>query len=553
MIKTLIELSDGSVLSSGAPGAAILSTELTQMVNDGNQLQLGSVCSAMLECKLLEAADVRIASGEKLTVYQLEGENKTLLGTFYAQTPVRKGTCTMILTAFDAVSLLDKDLSQWLRSLDRWPYSLYEFAGMVCQACGVLLANNGIPCGEQLLQPFRADAVSGRQLLSWVAEVAGRFVRATKTGEVEFAWYTPLDTYTLAPVPGEDRVEWGEEGICLSGDIAVTGDLALTASWLTLTDDGAGNVTLTAQPGTPRLMYFAGGLQLADQAVAPIQKVQLRQTQDDVGTVYPDDPESRNTYAITGNPLLPALSGNSLLPVAQTLYHQLKQVTYTPCTIEMPAGTVIQPGHILTVQDATGRQTQTWIMEKRRRGQKDTLVCVGSPLRENSGDANNRDFATLAGKVLHLRTDVDGIKAENRDTQGKLTCVELDLEGLRTKTERLDTLEDAQQTLSTQLTQTADKVEILVERTESGQAQQVTTSAGYSFSDAGLQIKRSGESVENLLTHEGMQVSRYGSPILRADKEGVRAVDVTVGNFLVMGDHARFEDYPVSRTACFYI
>lgn len=283
------------------------------------------------------------------------------------------------------------------------------------------------------------------------------------------------------------------------------------------------------------------------------QKVQLRQTQEDVGTVYPDDPESRNTYAITGNPLLPALSGDSLLPVAQTLYHQLKQVTYTPCTIEMPAGTVIQPGHILTVQDATGRQTQTWIMEKRRRGQRDTLICVGSPLRENSGDANNRDFATLAGKVLHLRTDVDGIKAENRDMAGKLTCVELDLEGLRTKTERLDTLENAQQTLTTQLTQTADKVEILVERTESGQAQQVTTSAGYSFSDAGLQIKRSGESVENLLTHEGMQVSRYGSPILRADKEGVRAVDVSVGNFLIMGDHARFEDYPGSRTACFYI
>ena len=553
MLRTLIELADGTVLSSGGEGAAILSTELTQMVNNGAQLQLGSVCSAMLECKLLEATDVQIASGEQLTVYQLEGENKTLLGIFYPQTPVRKGSSTMTLTAFDAVSLLDRDLSQWLRSLDQWPYSLYEFADMVCDACGVRLANTGIPNGELLLQPFRVDAVTGRQLLSWVAEVAGRFVRATKAGEVERNWYPPLDRCILAPTPGEDRVECGDEGISLSGDLVAAGDLEITAPWLTLTDDGAGNVTLTAEPGAPRVMYFAGGLQLADHAIAPVEKVQLRQTEEDVGTVFPDDPESRNTYAITANPLLPALSGNSLLPVAQTLHHQLKQVSYTPCTIEMPAGTVIQPGHILTVRSADGRQAQTWIMEKRRRGQKDTLTCVGSPLRENSADANNRDFAALTGKVLNLRTDVDGIKAENRDMAGKLTSVELDLDGLRTRTERLDTLEDTQQTLSTQLNQTADTVQILVERTDAGQAQQVKTSEGYTFSDEGLRIQRSGESVENLLTHEGMYVKRSGSVILQADKDGVRAVDVTVGNFLVMGEHARFEDYPGSRTACFYI
>ena len=553
MIRTLIEFDSGSVLSSGAPGAAIVSAELTQAVNDGEQLQLGSVCSAMLECRLLEAEAVSIAPGQRLTVYQLEGEEKILLGIFYAQMPVRKGLGTLALTAFDSVSLLDQDMTQWLRSLDRWPYTLYEFAQLVCEACGVTLINTQLPNGEHQLQPFRAEGVTGRQLLSWVAEVAGRFVRATPEGAVEFAWYTPLQTHTVAPTSGEDRAEFAGDGLVLSGDIAISGDLEITAPWLTMTDDGMGNVTLTAQPGAERLGYFGGGLQLADYAVAPIEKVQLRQTEEDVGTVFPDTAANCNTYAITGNPLIPALSGDSLVSVAQTLYGQLREVTYTPCTIEMPAGTTIVPGHILTVQDASGKTAQAWIMAKRRRGQKDTLECVGSAQRENSTAANNRDFATLSGKVLHLRTDVDGIKAENRDMAGKLTSVEMDLEGIRTKAARLDTLEDAQQTLSTQLTQTAESVQILVQRTEAGQAQQVTTSAGYSFSDAGLHIKRSGESVENLLTHEGMQVSRYGSAILRADKEGVRAVDVSVGNFLIMGDHARFEDYPVSRTACFYI
>ena len=41
--------------------------------------------------------------------------------------------------------------------------------------------------------------------------------------------------------------------------------------------------------------------------------------------------------------------------------------------------------------------------------------------------------------------------------------------------------------------------------------------------------------------------------MLKADASGVEATDVTVNNYLVIGDHARFENYPTGRTACFYI
>ena len=63
--------------------------------------------------------------------------------------------------------------------------------------------------------------------------------------------------------------------------------------------------------------------------------------------------------------------------------------------------------------------------------------------------------------------------------------------------------------------------------------------------------------MENLLNETGMFVKRSGEVILKADQEGVTAVDVTVGNYLIVGDHARFEDYSSAvdgkRTACFWI
>ena len=79
---------------------------------------------------------------------------------------------------------------------------------------------------------------------------------------------------------------------------------------------------------------------------------------------------------------------------------------------------------------------------------------------------------------------------------------------------------------------------------------------GYTFDDEGLKIKKPGGAIENKLDDEGMEVSRSGETMLRADKDGVLATDVTVRNYLVVGNHARFENYSngtdSNRTACFW-
>lgn len=54
------------------------------------------------------------------------------------------------------------------------------------------------------------------------------------------------------------------------------------------------------------------------------------------------------------------------------------------------------------------------------------------------------------------------------------------------------------------------------------------------------------------MDHTGLYVRRGGAMILQAGNRGVTAVDVTVGNYLIVGNHARFEDFD-GGTACFYI
>ena len=90
----------------------------------------------------------------------------------------------------------------------------------------------------------------------------------------------------------------------------------------------------------------------------------------------------------------------------------------------------------------------------------------------------------------------------------------------------------------------------------------MTTEFGVTIDGSAVRIARSDSNMENRLDEKGMYVVRQPGTLnetimLRADADGVVATDVTVRNYLRLGDHARFEDYTdgadSKRTACFYI
>lgn len=549
MLRTLIVLPGGRELFSGAPGAAVVSASVTRAVNEGSELSLGAVCPGVFTCRLTEATEVSLRAGDPLTVYQVDEDNiRHLLGVFLTEKPVRSGFGILELTAYDRLSLLEQDLSGWLAGLEQWPYTLSELAQMTCAACGLTLVTPDIPNGGCPVQKFSGRGITGKRLMQWVGQLCGRFSRATPQGDIELACYSPLPDIQIDPT-GDEPVVYTSGDLCLNGISSCYANqgVVLLPDTLKAVYDGVGDLSLTL-PGT--LFYYQDSLCRLGEAVQPIERVHLRRSAADVGTVWPE--REGNTYLVSGNCLLSAVHDDDLLTVAMNLYDQLKDMTYTPCQVTVPATAQILPGHILSVTDLQGQRICMYVMKTVTRKGRTTLHCTGSARRDTPDAIRDLQVKAESGKLLELEADVDGLRVQNTETAGKLTRLELDIDGIRSRvTHQEETDAGISQRLS-QVEQTASSVDIAVKSVLTDGVDRVVTKSGYSFTDEGLIISKQGHQMQNLLDHTGMYVTRDEEVILQASHRGVEARDVKVHNYLIVGEHARFEDYD-NGTACFYI
>ena len=495
MVKHSIRLEDGTVIRAGVGEPAILSVELTRTVNSGSQLQPGSVCAAMARITLF--GQCPLAQSQAFFLDE-EGEDgsRVALGKFFAEQPQNTGANTVTVTAYDTVTLLDRDVTGWLQDLTGWPYTLEELAKMVCGHCGVALSDTPILNGDHPVQAFTAQGITGRQLLQWIAQAACSYCAANGEGVLHFGWYTATDkTFTPAD-------------------------------------------------------YFQGSLQMADYVTAPVGRVRISAKEDDVGTVCPEDAGEANTYTLLGNPLLTAETADSLKVAAQNIYERLQGVSYTPCTLQVPMGTAPAPGEIVSVTHKNGTTAKVYVMECRREGGRDVFSCTGAASLDSTTVVNDQSYAALSGKVLRLRADVEGLLAEHGDTKGNLVSLALELSGISAT---VQAVQEEQKTALTTMTQTAESLSVSVQNILDNGVDKVTNEFGLTIDGSAVAIHRAGSEMENRLDETGMYVDRGGDVILQANANGVVATDVSVRNYLVVGDHARFEDYGSDRTACFYV
>lgn len=822
MIRNLLVLPTGEELFSGAVEEnAISGVKLTQCVNTQDELCPGAVCASMLEASVIVQKPLSLNAGDEVVLYTVSDSGKRQQeGIFIAEKPVWESAHRYTLTAYDRVSRLDKDLTSWLAELTGWPYYLLDFAHMVCTQCGVELLNEEIPNGEYPVQAFSAEGITGRQLMQWIGQAAGRFCRATTDGRLEFAWYQETGK---AVGPGEkiiqagpaktvvlDGLQEGEQlqvisevnpnftgkksikltqtgrnildlqsngvyhsnavgstrhkltitdtgiridvtnglsyadnsiwGFCigtaeelagktltLSADFttSLTGQAAkpflgfyeadvdpvytprenfsgymggclISAPYSALSyrfGEGVRDVTytvtgketqkyiavlfrmshssrITTKPGDwtqwdniqveyndtatpyqpyyyeeftrsfsavyggslnwntgeltvtydkilsyageevpdgwtsntgslttgaqvvyplekPRVIrlepqqikaldgrnflwsstgnttagfhqdhYYRDTLQFEDYAVTPIEKVQIRLTEADVGAVYPDDPEKTNAYILSGNYLLTNADAEALESVAQVLYEEIKDISYTPCRLEVPASAGIKAGDVVTVTDRNGRQITVYVMDRSVSGQRCTLSCSGSPRRDSTTAVNRQTYQALSGKVLELRTDIEGLRLQHRDAQGDHASLAVTVEGIAAEVSRQKSSEENILKQLTDIQQTAEAVSIQVQSLHDQGADKIKTAMGYTFDDTGLRISRTDAPVSNLLDHTGMYVECDGQTVLQANDDGVEAVNITVRSYLTVGNHSRFETYnngrSAQRTACFF-
>ena len=395
MYYSVLLLPNGTELKGGQAGSTLKALTLHTAVNAGQEFTIGSAFSDYIEAEIWAdpGGSLQITAGDALTLYrQDDAGNRTKVGVFYAEKPTRTKRNSYKVTAYDTMSKLDADFSGWLHANQaQFPKTIWQLVQLACQRAGVALASSNLPInGSYSVQAFYADDLTCRQIISWAAEAAGCYAHMNADGKLQFLTYT---------------------------------DKRSTAK---ITPDGASNSTA----------YYADSLSYEDYTVKAIEKVQIRQSDSDVGVIYPDSTTATNTYAVQGNLLLTTGTEANLKSVTQNLYNVLKNVTYTPCKVSVPSSSGLACGQIVHVKDARGREFDTYLMSATISSGKASFESVGSASRESSSAVNSQSFKNLTGKMLEIKTSVDGLEVKASDLTGKYTDLKATVDGLSSEVKK---------------------------------------------------------------------------------------------------------------------
>ena len=393
-------LADGTVLYDN-----IVSVSWTEQVNsDSDNITPGAVCANAIDIEFWITSDgsLAIAQGSTLTYYKVDADTGTehQIGIYTCEKPEKDGGNKYKVTAYDNITKLDIDVADWLNSLN-FPITIEAFANSLAAKCGLTFKNVPPINGDYPIQAFTANSSTGRDLMKMVAQSTGCFIRAAANGELEYAWYVTNSELLIATNKAKSlrfhKTAYDKENKILRDRQIVklrTADVVY-------------------QPeSTP---YFSGQLTFSDFTVTAIDKVQVKQSDDDVGVIYPADATGTNALVISGNKLLVTDSDATLRPYVKNLYDRLNNMVYVPCSnIQTPETLDIRAGDIVTVTDGK-RKFVTWITSIKRSGNRCTFESVGSINRSTTTAVNNAKYNSKQ-KILEISATVDGLTVKAEQT-----------------------------------------------------------------------------------------------------------------------------------------
>ena len=286
----------------------VKSVVFSETVNSDVNLRPGCVASASIEVEVFNTQANAVAAGDVVYYYQNDKNNTpTLIGKFNCE-PSVKTKNSYRFVAYDNAQKLNADFSQWLRAnQSNFPKTVKQLVQQACTIAGVTLGSTSWPLSTQNVQAFYADGLTCRDIISYAAEIACKFVRCHTDGKLYFDWYTS-NSNSIAPSAGTNQYAYKQDGLTYA------------------------NFTTTA---------------LARVAVHP-------SGEDDVAYIYPVNVTSGNTLDIKDNLLLTGADASFYNSVAQTVYTAMHSLgTYRPMTASLfPRENPFRAGDIVSVTDS---------------------------------------------------------------------------------------------------------------------------------------------------------------------------------------------------------
>ncbi len=281
-----------------------------------------------------------------------------------------------------------------------------------------------------------------------------------------------------------------------------------------------------------------------DFVTESINKIQIRQEENDIGKIYPDTPtsDSDNSYIIQDNFLVYGKSSEELLPIARNLLGKITAITYRPVTnSDFKGNPCLEVGDPIRV-GTKYELVETYILERTLKGiqaLRDSYLAKGVKKRTEQVNGMHSSIMQLKSKTNILTRTIEETRSEIKDMENGLetkilqNAKEIELEAKRAISSEVElaaaikitadniTAEvkratDAEGELSGKISVNADNITAEVKRAT---GQEVELAAAIKITEDNIKLKVSKGDVSSEISQESGKISIEANRIsIKSDK-----------------------------------
>lgn len=378
------------------------------------------------------------------------------------------------VTAYDVIyDIGESEVSSWYNGL-KFPLTLKQFRDSFFSYFGVEQVATTLPNDSmEVAETIKPSELSGQTVMEAICSINGCFGHINHDGKFEYVFLKEIIS-GLYPQKG-----------------------------------------LYPRKGSEKEKVTGGkykSVKYEDFVCQKVTKVQIRQSENDIGAVYPDTEitENDNSYILQDNFLVYGMTADALETVARNLYEVIKVVKYRPYNCEKIGNPCLSLGEAVNVYTAK-EIIESYVLSRTYKGIQqptDTISASGkSPKYSEQVNGINKSIIQLRGKTNELERNVEETRSEIKDVES----------GLDTK-----------------ITQNAGKIEAEAKRATDTE---VELAAAISLQADQIKLKVSKGDVSSQLSVESGQVSISGNRfVLEADNCSISADGtITAKNAVMTG------------------
>lgn len=484
-------------------------------INTESDFCPGTVASAQLTFE----TDKAVGVGEEFKYYKKyqDTDNWTFVDNFIISEVIKTPQENYYkVTAYDYISLFDMVVDDWITALPAAStltgvyQSLIQYVSTQTSHTMTWVSTNiGTNSSLTVLKGFSGSNITGRQILGYIAQLAGRYIKTTSTdGNIKI-----------------DCPTWNTQ--------AVSSTVANRKS-----------------------------VEISEDYVQCPTKVIVKSSTTDIGGI---SGVGTATYEVTGNPLVNGAGASTLTSYAAGIITEMTPVNnFSSGTLKMLTDYDYPVGTLFNVYNKNNSLIGIFLsMHKEYDNTGVTYKCDGLPVREVQSDATNSQIQALIGKYNSIKDTVDehtqeigdletgvstlqqtttAIQASVTALDGRTSSLELDTAGIRTTV-------TGQGSRLTAVEQTASELEIRIEQPTTS----VTTTTGFTFNEDGLTVSRSSSDITTTISEDGMTINEGSQDVLVANSDGVDAWKLKAKKYIIIADLIHLEEYDGNKIGCFWV